>query len=208
VVVIGVVLVGLNGWTLHRARPNVGHEAAGEYEAVSAPISASARSSSPALQTPASESPAAQPAAVPVEVSIARLNISSSLQALGLEKDGSLQSPSEWGRAGWYAGGVRPGDVGPAVIAGHIDSTAGPAVFYKLPSARIGDDVVVTDATGRSRHFTVNDIEQYPKQKFPSSAVYGPAAVPTLRLVTCYGAFDAGRNSYVDNVVVSAVLAR
>jgi hypothetical protein len=160
----------------------------------------------PTLQPPAPAPPVAPMVAVPVSVSIPRLGIISSLQPLGIDGDGSLQSPSQWDVAGWYAEGVRPGQVGPALIAGHVDSVEGPAVFYRLPSAQVGDDVVVVDATGVARHFTVNDIEEYPKQKFPSQAVYGPAALPLVRLVTCYGAFDRSQKSYVDNMVVTAVL--
>jgi sortase (surface protein transpeptidase) len=135
------------------------------------------------------------------------LKIDSTLQDLGLEADGTLQSPSRWQVAGWYAGGRRPGEIGPAVIAGHIDSTDGPAVFYQLPRAQPGDDVQVSDSLGVVRHFTVIEIDEYPKDRFPTAAVYGPAAVPTLRLVTCYGAFDAKAHSYLDNLVVTAVLA-
>jgi len=157
---------------------------------------------------PPSSMAASLPAAVgrPIKVTVARLNLSSSLQALGLAKDGSLQSPSKWEEAGWYADGVRPGEVGPAVIAGHVESSGGPAVFYRLPTIKVGDDVAIQDDLGATRHFVVNGIQQYPKQKFPSQAIYGPAAVPTVRLITCYGDFDQAQDSYVDNLVVTAVL--
>lgn len=143
---------------------------------------------------------------VPVFVSVRRLGISSSLQQLGLAPDGSLEPPSQFGRAGWYAKGSRPGEVGPAVIVGHVDSASGPAVFYRLDMVVPGNDVEVRDNTGAVRHFTVTEIRRYPKSSFPTAAVYGPTALPVLRLVTCTGAFDAGKRSYVDNLVVSAVL--
>jgi sortase (surface protein transpeptidase) len=163
-------------------------------------------SSDSALQVPVAATAAAQVGA-PLRVSVPRLKIDSALQSLALQPDGTLASPSQWQIAGWYAAGPRPGQLGPAVIAGHVDSTAGPAVFYQLPRAQVGDDVVVTDNLGTARHFTVIEIDQYPKDKFPSQAVYGPAAVPTLRLITCYGVFDEASHSYRDNLVVTAVLA-
>lgn len=157
------------------------------------------------LQAPVRSAAPMRAAAAPRVVSLPRLGIRSRLQPLGLQPDGTLESPSHWQEAGWYSRGVRPGDVGPALIAGHIDSVNGPAVFYRLPSARVGDAVTVTDARGVTRHFTVVSVVQYPKAAFPSRAVYGPTAVPTIRLVTCYGAFDQTTLSYVNNLVVTAV---
>jgi hypothetical protein len=171
-----------------------------------APDSAASNDSIVALQPPVAAPRPAPAVGLPVSVTLTRLGISSALQPLRLEADGSLQSPSKYQEAGWYSEGVRPGAVGPAVIAGHVDSYAGPAVFYRLPSVHLGDDVEVLDSLGVTRHFIVSDVEKYPKDKFPSEAVYGPAALPTVRLITCYGAFDQKARSYVDNLVVSAVL--
>lgn len=144
---------------------------------------------------------------VPVRVSIPAIHVSSDLQMLGLDGDGALEPPAHWQEAGWYAGGVRPGDLGPAVIAGHVDSVSGPAVFYRLDQLRAGDAVIVTLENHAVRTFRVDTIREYPKRTFPTTAVYGSTAVPTLRLVTCTGDFDAAKHSYVDNLVVSAHLS-
>ncbi|UQX89416.1 class F sortase [Jatrophihabitans telluris] len=145
---------------------------------------------------------------LPVLVSVPRLQIRSSLQALGLLSDGTLQAPTEYARAGWYAKGIRPGAVGPAIIAGHVDSVSGPAVFFALSQARVGDDVVVTDDRGATRHFTVVTIARYAKASFPTDAVYGPSPLPVVRLITCTGDFDVSKGSYLDNLVVTAELRR
>lgn len=145
-------------------------------------------------------------ATIPTRVTVASIGVHSGLQPLGLLKDGSLQPPTKWGEAGWYAKGVVPGQVGPAVIAGHVDSTAGPAVFYRLRQLKVGADVVVTDRGGRSLTFLVDEVNVYRKSRFPTSVVYGPTPDPQLRLVTCTGDFDAAKESYVDNLVVSAHL--
>ena len=99
-----------------------------------------------------------------------------------------------------------PGDVGPAVIGGHVDSRRGPGVFYALRSLRRGDAVTVTLSDGRTVRFTVTDLEEVPKSRFPTEAVYAPTPRPELRLITCGGTFDRAARSYRDNVVVDAVL--
>ena len=142
----------------------------------------------------------------PVRVRIPAIGVDSSLQTLGLTKSGELQTPSRWQQAGWYGDGVRPGDIGPAVIAGHIDSVSGPAVFYRLRELRPGDRVYVSRADGSTVTFSVSTIAEYPKSRFPTEAVYGPTSEPVLRLVTCTGVFDARHHNYLDNLVVTAVL--
>jgi hypothetical protein len=154
---------------------------------------------------PAATSPAAAPSP-PVRVSIPAIHVDSALQRLGREPDGTMQPPTKWAVAGWYADGVVPGQVGPAVIAGHVDSTAGPAVFYRLPELVIGDRVTVDAADGSHTTFVVDHIQRFVKAHFPTEQVYGPVPVPELRLVTCTGRFDWAARSYVDNLVVSAHL--
>ncbi len=144
---------------------------------------------------------------VPVRLRIPAIGVTTALQRLELEHDGSMQPPSAWGVAGWYAGGPRPGQVGPAVVVGHIDSTAGPAVFYRLADLRLGDAVLVTERDGHVQRWVVDDIVTFAKARFPTWRIYGPQPLPVLRLITCTGAFDAAARSYVDNLVVSAHLA-
>jgi hypothetical protein len=142
----------------------------------------------------------------PVRLIVPGIDVDTTLQPLGLLADGSLASPRAWGVAGWYANGVRPGDTGPAVIVGHVDSRAGPAVFHRLREVRPGNPVLVTRQDGRTLLFLVDDVREYPKTQFPRAAVYGPAPLPELRLVTCTGDFDWKARSYLDNLVVSAHL--
>jgi sortase (surface protein transpeptidase) len=125
---------------------------------------------------------------------------------LALQRDGTLQSPSSWNVAGWYAGGIKPGQIGPAVIAGHIDSTNGPAVFYRLDKLAIGAQAVVTEQGGAVLTFVVDDVQSFAKDKFPADAVYGPTPYPELRLITCTGDFDYKTHNYLSNLVVSAHL--
>jgi Sortase domain len=146
---------------------------------------------------------------VPVRLEIPSIGVSTSLQRLGRDGHGAVEVPSgpgRWEQAGWYAPGTRPGDPGSAVILGHVDSKAGPAVFYRLRELRPGDDITVIRADGRAVHFGVDRAEQYPKRRFPTDEVYYPTLTPALRLVTCGGAFDQAWGHYRDNVIVFATL--
>ena len=127
-------------------------------------------------------------------------------QQVGRLKAEHRLPPADPARAGWYAAGVVPGDQGPAVIGGHVDSRSGPGVFFRLRTLRPGDLIDVTRSDGRTVRFPVIAVALYPKDRFPTEAVYGPTSGPELRLVTCGRAFDRSARSYDDNVVVDAVL--
>jgi sortase (surface protein transpeptidase) len=131
--------------------------------------------------------------------------VRTSLVRLGLTPAGTLQVPPSFAVAGWYDGSPRPGAPGSAIIAGHIDSLTGPAVFYHLASLRPGDRAYIRRADGTLTVFRVTTIRTYPKDRFPTAAVYGPAPGPQLRLITCGGTFDPALGSYLSNVVVYAV---
>jgi sortase (surface protein transpeptidase) len=140
--------------------------------------------------------------AAPTAVKIPSISVHTSLEQLSLRADGSL-TPPKFTDAGWYAQGTAPGDVGPAVIAGHVDSTSGPSVFYRLKDIHTGDHILV-ERGGRWLTFTVTSVGRYPKTNFPTSTVYGPTPTAELRLITCGGAFNNARESYDDNIVVYA----
>jgi sortase (surface protein transpeptidase) len=145
--------------------------------------------------------------ALPVRLQIPAIDVSTPLVKLGRLPDGSLQVPKDWDTAGWYDKGPRPGQPGPAVILGHVDSKTGPAVFYQLRALRPGDTVRVGLADGRILVFGVQRVERYPKDEFPTEAVYFPTLNRELRLITCGGEFDFAAGSYRDNIVVYATLA-
>ena len=142
---------------------------------------------------------------VPAVVAIPAIGVTSDLQPLQRAADGTIEVP-EWHHAGWWAEGPKPGQPGPAVILGHIDSTSGPDVFYRLDELRPGDEVVVTLADGREVRFVIQRLERHPKDAFPSEAVYAPSLQPGLRLITCGGSFDRSTRHYRDNVIAFADL--
>ena len=154
---------------------------------------------------PASLATTAQPAR-PTGLSIPAIGVRTSLIDLGLNKNGTLQVPGTTTVAGWYTGGPRPGAVGAAVLAGHVDSRSGVGIFFWLRTLRPGDRVYVTRADGTMAVFTVTSVRMYAKNQFPTAAVYGPVPDAELRLITCGGVFDRSIGSYLSNVVVFARL--
>ena len=144
--------------------------------------------------------------APPARLEIPAIGVSTPLVRLGRLPDGSIEVPHAWNTAGWYDQGPRPGQPGPAVLLGHVDSKTGPAVFYRLRDLRPGDIVRVGLTDGRTLVFRVQRTERYPKDKFPTQAVYFPTLDRELRLITCGGDFDYAKGSYVDNIVVYATL--
>ena len=145
--------------------------------------------------------------ALPVRLQIPAIDVSTPLVKLGRLPDGSLEVPKDWDTAGWYDQGPRPGQPGLAVILGHVDSKTGPAVFYQLRALRPGDTVRVGLADGRILVFRMQRVQRYPKDEFPTEAVYFPTLNRELRLITCGGEFDYAAGSYRDNIVVYATLA-
>jgi len=145
---------------------------------------------------------------VPARLVIPSIGVSASLLRLGLRSDGTLEVPENFALTGWWSGGATPGERGPAVIVGLIDSKTGPAVFYRLRYLSAGDKIKVI---GRDRSivwFEVERLEQHPKDFFPTERVYGDTHTSTLRLVTCGGEFNDSTGHYLDNIIAFASLAR
>ena len=140
----------------------------------------------------------------PHRVRVDRLGIESDLVGLKIQGDGTLEVPDDYDTAGWHRAGTAPGDVGPAVVVGHVDSHEGPAVFYRLRELQPGDRVTIDRVDGSVVVFEVYGQETVPKDAFPTERVYGPTDGPELRLVTCGGRFDEQARRYTDNVVVYA----
>ncbi|MFU8873454.1 class F sortase [Micromonospora sp. SL4-19] len=153
--------------------------------------------------------PAGLPRSAPTTISIPKIGVNAEIMTLGLNPDGTVQVPplEQAMKAGWYSPGPSPGEVGNAVIIGHVDSAKiGPAVFFNLGSLQPGDTISVAREDGSTATFTVNEVKSYPKTAFPTELVYGPSDTPGLRVVTCGGAFDQSASSYVDNVIAFATM--
>jgi hypothetical protein len=145
---------------------------------------------------------------LPNRIVIPTVSIDAFVEEIGLTSGGALETPSfaRSDNAAWYKYGPTPGEVGPAVIVGHVDNANAPAVFFNLRKVAVGAKIEVSRADGSKVRFKVDSIEQFPKTKFPTQRVYGRTPAPTLRVVTCGGRFDKAKQDYVDNIIVFASL--
>jgi Sortase domain len=157
--------------------------------------------SHPARHPSTTSTPAGLSASPPVAIRIPSIGVQSWIVGLGLNADGTVQVPGSFHVVGWYEHGAAPGQAGPAVFLGHVDSVSGPGIFYRLGAMHPGDHVVVTRRDGRSIPYVITGVRQYSKTAFPTIDVYGDTATPTIRLVTCGGTFDSSTHHYLSNTV-------
>lgn len=182
--------------------------ACGTTDAASSPSATSPSSdafSAGGLQDPSIPEPASD-AAPPTRVQIPAIGVDTTLENLAVDASGRLAAPADFDLAGWYAGGVAPGQVGPAIIAGHVDSPTAPAVFADIGALASGDEIVVTLADDSALTFVVSGTTQSAKAEFPTDEVYSNVPTPELRLITCGGIFDSSTGHYLDNLIVFAEL--
>ncbi|WP_222121991.1 class F sortase [Curtobacterium pusillum] len=203
VVAAVVVVGGVAGVAVATTNGTSGTAGAPAAPATSSPSSGS--NGTAGFQDPAA--PTDRSDATPVSVTIPAIGVSSSLEDLHRGAAGELDPPKDWDSAGWFSDGIVPGEVGPAVIAGHVDSPTAAAVFFRLDELVAGDEIHVAMSDGTTRTFTVDRSERAAKSAFPTSDVYGTAPTPQLRLITCDGTFDTATGHYTENLIVFADLS-
>jgi LPXTG-site transpeptidase (sortase) family protein len=160
-----------------------------------------------AAEPPTSEAPrVVSRASRPVSIAIPAAGVDARVVPIGLGLDGAMEVPAV-DLAGWYQLGPRPGERGPAVIVGHVDSREGPAVFFRLGQLRQGDRIVVGRNGGAVVAFAVERVERIAKESLPVGRIWNRTSQPVLRLITCGGSFDRSTGHYRDNVIVYAKLA-
>lgn len=197
IVLAGVAALLLVGCTTEPETQRSAPEASGSIAA--SPIVAEPNSSNaPSL--------AVMPESEPVRLQLPSIAVDTEVMDLGLQQDGTMEVPPDGEIAGWYTKAPTPGELGPAVIAAHVDWNGKPGVFYELDELAPGDEVSVARRDGSTAVFVVTKVEQYPKDEFPTDAVYGDIDHAGLRLITCGGDFDERARSYEDNIVAYARL--
>ena len=221
---LGVVVWASAAWARHARLLSVAMLSAGLLAAGAGAVGLVVAhiSSAPAVRLAASPSPVAVPTGrtvlpaslstvqqtpKPVWLTIPAIGVKAPIVTLGLNRNGTLQVPGSTTVVGWYTGSPRPGAIGSAIIAGHVDSRSGPAVFFWLRRLHRGERIYVRRADGTLAVFTVTAVQIYAKAQFPTATVYGPVPDAELRLITCGGTFDYSRHSYLSNVVVYARLS-
>jgi LPXTG-site transpeptidase (sortase) family protein len=174
--------------------------------------SPASRSSTPAPSvgaaagtSPRSSTVPEPPAAPPARLSIATLGVDAPVEAVGLDGEGRMATPSQPSHVGWYRSGPAPGQAGDAVIDGHLDWTSGPAVFFHLDRLRVGDEVVVLQSSGGRLRFAVDSLSTIPFDA-PLDAFFTASGPPSLTLITCTGSWDRQRQTYLQRLVVHTSL--
>lgn len=145
-------------------------------------------------------------ASPPQSITIPKIGVRTGFVGLGLAADDTVEVPKRYDIAGWYTGSPTPGQLGPAIVLGHVDSTRGPGVFYRLGELAPGDRVQIGRRDGSTASFEVTGVRRYSKTAFPTIAVYGNTDHAALRLITCGGAFDRKTGHYADNTIAFARL--
>ena len=139
----------------------------------------------------------------PSTLSIPRIGVNAAIVGVGRKANGAIQVPDA-GQVGWYRNGPKPGDPGPAVLIGHVDTRTGPDVFYRLGKLRPGDEILVGRPDGSTTRFLVGRLEQHPKTALPTGRIWTKTTRPLLRLITCAGSFDRATGHYRDNLILYA----
>jgi hypothetical protein len=169
---------------------------------------ASATPSSSSATSAVEDEPESNLVTDPVRIRIDALEVDVPVVPVGLEDDGGMEVPEDAHEIGWYRPGVRPGEKGSAVLAGHVDSKEGPGAFWGLRDLGLDDVVTITHADGTERAWRVVAREQYLKAELPTDELFvWGGETEQLALITCGGSWNRDRGSYRDNIVVYAVPA-
>jgi len=143
----------------------------------------------------------------PESISIERIGVNAEIASIGITPEGQMEDPDSYDAVGWYRFGPAPGEAGRAILAGHLDSKAGPAVFYRLGELAAGDEIVIrSGGSATDLVYVVRETVSYPEAEVPTDLVFGSTEQPELVLITCAGAFDRGVGAYDERRIVVADL--
>jgi sortase (surface protein transpeptidase) len=172
------------------------------HEAV-APVTTAKAAAAPV--NPVVPTVASLPRSIPLSLSLPSIDVTNAnVVSVGQNSDGTIEVPGP-NDVGWYNLGPTPGEIGPAVLVGHVDYvTTGPAIFWNLRNMKPGDTVQVARQDGKTVAFKVEKVQSYGQESFPTQEVYGNISYPGLRLITCTGDFNYVTHHYSDNLVVYA----
>jgi LPXTG-site transpeptidase (sortase) family protein len=125
-----------------------------------------------------------------------------------LNPDKTLEVPKKYEQVGWYKNSPTPGELGPSILVGHLDSSNAPAVFYKLSDLKQGDKIEVTREDGSTATFQVDSLRVVEQDNFPTKDVYGAIDYAGLRLITCDGQYLKNKGHYSNNLIIYSSLVK
>lgn len=169
---------------------------------VEAPVAASQQQSAEPKAPEIAAVRVVMPKSEPTRLRIPRIAVNASFTELGKNTDGTIQVPNDPYVVGWYTKAPTPGELGPAIVVGHVDRPGGPAVFWRLREIVPGDTFEIDRVDGTTVKFKVDDVKVFPQTNFPTEAVYGNIDYAGIRLITCTGTWDRYQRRYSDNLVV------
>lgn len=143
---------------------------------------------------------------IPTDIAIPSIDVNASIEQVGLLETGQMDTPSTEDGVAWFEPGSKPGVKGNAVLAGHVDSKTGPAIFYHLKDLEKGDEITVKDKQGTKLTFVVKKKQSYPRDKAPLNEIFGYSKGRHLNLITCTGTFDRSKGTHQERLVVYAEL--
>jgi sortase (surface protein transpeptidase) len=139
---------------------------------------------------------------VPASIEIPALDVNTEIEKVGRLENGQMGVPKGFDTVGWFGEGAKPGAPGNAVMAGHVDSKTGPAIFYKLEDLDKGDEVIVKDNDGKKLTFIVTGKEKYDRKNAPVDKIFDYSYGSKLNLITCTGNFNRDEGTHEERLVV------
>lgn len=139
----------------------------------------------------------------PMHLTIPAINVNAGIQYVGVTTNGSMGVPSNTVDVGWFKLGPHPGQIGSAVIDGHLNGKNGEnGVFANLYKLKKGDKLYIKDSNGATISFTVRKTHIY--NPGYADEVFSKNDSVHLNLITCDGMWDEKSKSYSKRLVVFA----
>lgn len=148
-----------------------------------------------------------QQGVTPALIEIPAIDARAKVIQVGQTADGNMEAPANIHTIGWYEPGIKPGNNGNAVMAGHVDGLSSPGTFFNLKKLEPGDKIHITGIEGTELTFVVVEKQAYPPEDAPLNEIFGDSSKPQLNLITCTGTFNAETGHYEERLVVYTELA-
>jgi hypothetical protein len=139
---------------------------------------------------------------IPVSIEIDPIQLNAQVETIEIV-DGVMQDPTGPWVVSWYKETAKLGEIGNAVMAGHLDYwDVGPAVFYHVGDLKENDPISITGNDGAVYTYEVEWVRLYDTANAPIQEIVGPTDDESLTLITCGGPFDYENGVYLQRTVV------
>ncbi len=152
---------------------------------------------------PLAQAPSQTIIAAPTRLMIAAISVDAAIEQVALATDGSMDVPKLPMSTAWYKLGPQPGEIGSAVIAGHVNwKNSSTAVFSNLYKLKPGDRVQVQSSEGEMTTFIVRESRTYESDADATNIFTSSDGLAHLNLITCTGSWEKAVQSYSQRLVV------